>query len=79
MKTSKFADARFWVDAFDRAVASFAQGAIGALGLDSAGVLDVDWGQGLSIAGAMGLLSVLTSVAFRGGANRDNNVDGPGV
>lgn len=72
---SKYADKQFWIDAADRAIASFAQGAIGALGLDSVGLLEVDWAGGVSIAGAMALLSLLTSVAFRG--NRDQ--DGPGV
>ena len=73
---SKYADKQFWIDAADRAVASFAQGAIGALGLDSVGLLDVDWAGGLSLAGAMALLSLLTSVAFRGGAKTE---DGPGA
>lgn len=73
---SKYADKQFWIDTGDRAVASFAQGAIAALGLDSVGLLDVDWSQGLSFAGAVALLSVLTSVAFRGG--QDNQVGSDG-
>lgn len=64
---SKYASKTFWVDAADRAVASFAQGLIGATALDSVGLLDVDWSQSFSFAGAMGLLSLLTSVAVRGG------------
>jgi len=64
---SKYASKAFWVDAGDRVIASFAQGAIGSLALDSVGLLDIDWEQGLSFAGAMALLSLLTSVAVRGG------------
>lgn len=66
---SKFADKTFWIDAFDRAVASFAQGVIGTALLDSTGLLDVDWVQVASLAGSYALLSVLTSVAFRGGSS----------
>src|SRR5690625_3005641 len=62
---SKYASKAFWVDAGDRVIASFAQGAIGSLALDSVGLLDIDWEQGLSFAGAMALLSLLTSVAVR--------------
>lgn len=69
---SKFADKQWWIDTGDRAAASFAQGLIGTLGLDSVGVLDVDWVQGLSLAGSYALLSVLTAVAFRGGAGEPN-------
>lgn len=64
---SKYASKTFWIDAGDRAIASFAQGAIGSLALDSVGLLDIDWEQGLSFAGSMALLSLLTSVAVRGG------------
>lgn len=63
---SKYADKKFWTDALDRAIASFAQGVIATAGLDGVGVLDVDWTQVLSVAGSFALLSVLTSVAFRG-------------
>ena len=68
---SKFANKQFWVDTFDRAVASFAQGILGAAGLDTVGVLEVDWNQVVSLAGSYALLSVLTSVAFRGGAKEE--------
>lgn len=63
---SKYADRAFWIDTFDRAVASTAQGFIAAAGLESTGILDIDWPGVLSVAGATGLLAVLTSVAFRG-------------
>lgn len=64
--TSKYADKKFWVDTADRAIATFAQSLAGALGIDQTGILDLDWSQSLSIAGAITLASVLTSVAFRG-------------
>lgn len=63
---SKYASKDFWVDAFDRVVASFAQGLIATAGLDGVGVLDVDWTQTLSLAGSYAALSLLTSIAFRG-------------
>lgn len=58
----------FWLDALERAIKSFAQGAIGAIGQDAIGV---DWyqarlwtvvGSGLTMA----VLSVLTSVMSAG-------------
>lgn len=64
--TSKYADKKFWVDTADRAIATFAQSLAGALGIDQTGILDLDWSQSLSIAGAITLASILTSVAFRG-------------
>ena len=64
---SKYASREFWTDALDRAAASIAQGAIAAAALGPAvGLLDVDWVGVGSIAGGMGVLSLLTSIAFRG-------------
>lgn len=63
---SKFASKQFWVDTFDRAVTSLAQGLIGSSLIGSTGILDVDFVQVLSLGGSYALLSVLTSVAFRG-------------
>jgi hypothetical protein len=68
---SKFADKQFWIDTFDRVVASFAQGLIATAGLDGVGVLDVDWVQTVSLAGSYAALSLLTSVAFRGGSSSE--------
>ena len=70
---SKYADKQFWTDAVDRVVASFAQGLIGTAGLDGIGVLDVDWTQSLSLAASYALLSLLTSVAFRGSSSKSTN------
>lgn len=65
---SKYADKRFWVDTFDRAVATFAQAAVATLTAGVTGILDVDWVQVASVSGLAAGVSVLTSVAFRGGA-----------
>ncbi|MEV4777432.1 holin [Microbacterium sp. LWH12-1.2] len=63
---SKYASKGFWVDAFDRAVSTVAQAAAAVLTANVTGLLDVDWPQIASVAGLAGLVSVLTSVAFRG-------------
>lgn len=63
---SKYASKSFWVDTFDRAVSTFAQALIGTNIIESAGLLNVDWVEILSVSGAAALTSVLTSVAFRG-------------
>jgi len=63
---SKYANKKFWVDTFDRAVATFAQAAVGALTADVTGLIDVAWPGLVSVAGLAALVSVLTSVAFRG-------------
>lgn len=63
---SKYANKTFWVDAFDRAVATIAQAAVAVLTADVTGLLDVDWVQILSVSGLAGAVSILTSVAFRG-------------
>lgn len=65
---SKYANKRFWIDTFDRAVATVAQAAVGALTADVTGLIDVDVAGLLSVAGLAGAVSVLTSVAFRGNA-----------
>jgi hypothetical protein len=64
--TSRYADRKFWIDAGDRALSTFAQAAIGALTATSTGLVDVDWAGVGSIAGLAALVSVLTTVAFRG-------------
>ena len=66
---SKFASTSFWTDTFDRALASFAQALVVVAAFDQVGVLGADWVNGLSLAGGYALASVLTSVAFRGGAD----------
>jgi hypothetical protein len=68
---SKFASGQFWIDTFDRVVASFAQGILATAGLDSIGILDIEWQGVLSLAGSYALLSLLTSIAFRGNGSSD--------
>jgi hypothetical protein len=53
---------KFWADAAERAVKTFAQSLL-ALGLTNAsGLLDVNWAGALSGAGLAAAVSVLTSV-----------------
>lgn len=66
MTTSKYADRSFWVDAGDRALSTFAQSGVGVLTAGATGIIDVDWLQCASVAGLAAIVSVLTSVAFRG-------------
>lgn len=63
----------FWRATTERAVRTAAQTLVATLGLDTLGVLDIDWGQGLSLAGSSALLAVLTAVAASGGT------EGPGI
>lgn len=65
MPRSKFADRRFWVDAGDRAIVSFAQGLLATGVLESTGVIGVDWQGVLSLAAGYSLTSFLSSIAFR--------------
>lgn len=46
----------------ERAVKTFAQAALAAIGTDAIGLLDVDWVTILSVAGLATVLSLLTSV-----------------
>jgi hypothetical protein len=52
----------FWVDALERAVATFAQALIALLGANALGFEQVDWLAALSVAGMAALLSLLKSV-----------------
>lgn len=63
---SKYGDTKFWIDTFDRAVATFAQAAVAALTANATGILDVDFAQVASVSGLAAAVSVLTSIAFRG-------------
>lgn len=53
----------FWKGAIERAIKTFGQTLLSVLGLDGIGILDIDWSQSLSIAGAGVLASLLTSIA----------------
>ena len=71
---SKFADKKFWIETFDRGLSSLAQGVLASAALESVGVLNVDWVQVLSLGGSYALLSVLTSIAFRGNGGKQDAV-----
>lgn len=58
--------AAFWAAVFERAVKTFAQSLVAAIGTDATGLLDVNWQAALSIAGLAAVLSVLTSIASAG-------------
>jgi hypothetical protein len=54
---------RFWKDAVERALKTFAQTLIALLGVGGFGIIDAPWFSSLSVAGLAALLSVLSSVA----------------
>ena len=74
---SKYASKKFWVDAGDRAASSFAQALLTTGVFESVGLLGADWMQILSLSGGYALASLLTSIAFRGGA-KDGDAAGYG-
>jgi hypothetical protein len=58
--------ATFWKAAGERSIKTFAQASVAFLTAEATGILDVDWGQGASVAGLAALVSLLTSVASSG-------------
>lgn len=77
--TSKYADPQFWIDAADRAIATFAQAAIGTFGAWVTGILQVDPVQLASVGALAAVTSLLSSIAFRGGSPGDGaNAASPG-
>jgi hypothetical protein len=64
----------FWKATTERAVRTAAQTLVAVLGLDTTGVLDVDWSGGLALAGSAALLAVLTALASSGAG-----AEGPGL
>jgi hypothetical protein len=52
----------FWEYAGERAIKTFAQTAIAALGAGSVGLFLIDWATMFSVAGGAALLSLLTSL-----------------
>lgn len=56
----------FWLSAFERAVRTFAQALLSVLIIGETGFMDVDWAQGLSVAGVAFVASVLMSIAATG-------------
>lgn len=52
----------FWRATAERAIKSFCQALVLALGADATGVIDAEWGDALTAAAGMAVLSVLTSI-----------------
>jgi hypothetical protein len=65
--------AAFWRATTERAVRTFTQTLIATLGLETAGVVEANWGDGLALGAGAALLAVLTAIATSGGT------EGPGV
>jgi len=70
---------QFWIDVFERAVKTFAQAVVAAIGANATGMLDVDFAAVLGIAALTTVASVLTSIASapastKGTASLTNNV-----
>jgi len=55
----------FWSYAGERAIKTVAQSAIAVLGTGSIGLFAIDWVSLASVSFGAGLLSILTSVAFK--------------
>lgn len=70
---SKYADKQFWIDTGDRALSTFAQGTVGAILASSVvSIIDLDLAQSAAVGGLAALVSVLQSVAARGGDKTKN-------
>lgn len=67
---SKYASKQFWTDTADRVIATTAQAAVAVLTASATGLLDVDFLEVASVSGLAGAVALLTSIAFRGGAER---------
>ncbi|MEL3944888.1 holin [Streptomyces sp. LNU-CPARS28] len=63
----------FWKATGERALRTFAQAVLALITGDGLGVLDVDWGQALSVGGLAAIAAVLTAIVTSGGPV------GPGV
>lgn len=63
---SKYASKKFWTDTIDRAVSTFAQAAVGAIGVNATGILDINLVEVASISGLAALVSLLMSIGVRG-------------
>lgn len=53
---------QFWLGAAERAIKTIAQSLAAVLAVSGIGLLTVDWVAALSVAGAAGLASLLTSI-----------------
>jgi hypothetical protein len=61
----KFFSLEFWSYAGERSIKTVAQAAIAFLGSGSVGLFTIDWAGLASVSLGAGLLSLLTSVAFK--------------
>lgn len=57
-----FTNKTFWKDTAERAIKTFAQSFVAVLLAGGTGLLDVDWVNGLSVAGLALVVSVFTSI-----------------
>ncbi|MEH0431296.1 holin [Streptomyces stelliscabiei] len=64
----------FWKATLERMVRTFAQAVLALLGGDGLGLIDVDWGQALSIGGLAAVAALLTAIVASGGTTT-----GPGL
>ncbi|WP_116051669.1 holin [Amycolatopsis palatopharyngis] len=55
----------YFKDLAERAVASFAGGALSVTGLDAVNVLNLDWKAALGVGGGAALVSLLKALAAR--------------
>lgn len=65
----------FWKATGERSVRTFAQVLVGSLGLDTLGIINANWGEGLALGAGASVLTVLTAVATSGGGG----TEGPGL
>lgn len=67
---SALANRLFWADTLERAVKTFAQTAVALLSADGMlGILNINWGDTLSVSALAAVVSVLTSIASAGSGN----------
>lgn len=65
--------AAFWKATAERALRTFAQAVLALLTGDGLGILDIDWGEALSVGGLAAVAAVLTAIVASGGTT------GPGI
>ncbi|MEU1152650.1 holin [Streptomyces sp. NPDC005918] len=57
----------FWKATAERALRTFAQAVLALITGDGLGILDIDWGEALSVGGLAALAAVLTAIVTSGG------------
>jgi len=62
----------FWKDAAERAIRTAAQVLVAFFGVNTFGILEVDWAQAGSVAALAALTSLLMSVAATGAGSQDS-------